>query len=69
MKKAVDAGVLYFSPWAASSVIQQISGKSPLLFTTTPNYNTVMHKGVDWMIKKYGAKKWATSTRRARSVT
>ena len=57
VKKAVDAGVLYFSPWAASSVIQQISGKSPLLFTTTPNYNTVMHKGVDWMIKKHGAKK------------
>jgi ABC-type branched-subunit amino acid transport system substrate-binding protein len=57
VKKSVDAGVQYFSPWAASSVIQQIGGNSPLLFTTTPNYNTVMHKSVDWMIKKYGAKK------------
>ncbi|MEO8543709.1 MAG: ABC transporter substrate-binding protein, partial [Burkholderiaceae bacterium] len=57
VKKAVDAGVLYFAPWAASVVIQKISGNSPLLFTTTPNYDVVMHKGVDWMIKKYGAKK------------
>ena len=57
VKKAVDAGVLYFAPWAASAVIQKISGNSPLLFTTTPDYNVVMHKGVDWMIKKYGSKK------------
>lgn len=57
VKKSVDAGVLYFAPWAASAVIQKISGNSPLLFTTTPDYNVVMHKGVDWMIKKYGAKK------------
>ena len=57
VKKSVDAGVLYFAPWAASAVIQKISGNSPLLFTTTQNYNVVMHKGVDWMIKKYGAKK------------
>jgi branched-chain amino acid transport system substrate-binding protein len=57
VKKAVDAGVLYFSPWAASAVIQKISGNNPLLFTTTPNYNVVMHKGVDWMIKQQGVKK------------
>ena len=57
VKKSVDAGVLYFAPWAASGVIQKISGNSPLLFTTTPNYDVVMHKGVDWMIKKHGAKK------------
>ena len=57
VKKAVDADVLYFAPWAASSVIQKISGNSPLLFTTTPNYDVVMHKSVDWMIKKFGAKK------------
>jgi branched-chain amino acid transport system substrate-binding protein len=57
VKKAVDAGVLYFAPWAASAVIQKISGNSPLLFTTTPDYHVVMHNGVDWMIKKYGSKK------------
>ena len=57
VKKAVDSGILYFAPWAASSVIQKISGNSPLLFTTTPEYNVVMHKGANWMIKKYGAKK------------
>ena len=57
VKKSVDAGVLYFAPWAASAVIQKISGNSPLLFTTTPDYNVVMHKGVNWIVKKYGAKK------------
>jgi branched-chain amino acid transport system substrate-binding protein len=57
VKKAVDAGVLYFAPWAASSVIQKIAGNSPLLFTTTANYDVVMLKSVDWMIKKYGSKK------------
>ena len=57
VKKAVDAGVLYFAPWAASSVIQKIAGNSPLLFTTTANYDVVMNKGVEWMIKKYGSKK------------
>lgn len=57
VKKATDAGVIYFAPWAASSVIQKIAGNSPMLFTTTANYNVVMHKGVDWMIKKYGSKK------------
>jgi len=57
VKKAVDAGILYFSPWAASSVLQKLSGNSPLLFTTTPDYHTSMHKAVDWMIKKHSAKK------------
>jgi branched-chain amino acid transport system substrate-binding protein len=57
VKKSVDAGALYFAPWAASAVIQKISGNSPLLFTTVPDYNVAMHKGVDWMIKKQGAKK------------
>ena len=57
VKKSVDAGALYFAPWAASAVIQKISGNSPLLFTTVPDYDVIMHKGVDWMIKKYGAKK------------
>ncbi|MEO7937928.1 MAG: ABC transporter substrate-binding protein [Burkholderiaceae bacterium] len=57
VKKAVDAGALYFAPWAASSVIQKISGNSPLLFTTTPNYDVLMHKGVGWMIKKFDSKK------------
>jgi len=57
VKRAVDAGVLVYSPWAASSVLQQLAGNNPLLFTTTPNYHTSMHKAVDWMIKKYGAKR------------
>ncbi len=57
VKKAVDAGALYFAPWGASAVVQKISGNSPLLFTVIANYDVVMHKGVDWMIKKYKPKK------------
>ncbi len=57
IKKAVDAGVLYFSPWGASAIFQKVGGNNPLLFTTVPNYDIVLHKSVDWMIKKYGTKK------------
>ncbi len=57
VKRATDAGVIYFAPWAASSVIQKIDGNSPLLFTTTTNYDVAMQKSVDWMIKKFGFKK------------
>src|SRR5215510_13122419 len=33
VKRAVDAGVIYFSPWGAAAVLHKISGNSPLLFT------------------------------------
>ena len=51
VKRAVDEGVIYFAPWAASSVLQQIAGKSPRLFTTVPDYHTTTHAGLTWMLE------------------
>jgi len=50
VKRAVDEGVIYFAPWAASAVLQQISGKSPRLFTTVPDYHTTTHTGLTWLL-------------------
>jgi len=50
VKRAVDAGVLYFSPWGAAAVLQKIAGNSPLLFTTIANYDTTAKAGLGWMI-------------------
>lgn len=57
VKRSVDAGVIYFAPWAASAVIQKIAGHSPLLFTVSPNYDVTTKIGLTWMIDTYGAKK------------
>ena len=50
VKRSVDAGVIYFSPWGASAVLQKLSGNSPLLFTTIANYDTTTGAGLKWMI-------------------
>lgn len=50
VKRAVDEGVIYFAPWAASNVLQQIAGKSPRLFTTVPDYHTTTHAGLTWLL-------------------
>lgn len=50
VKRAVDEGVIYFAPWAASAVLQQIAGKSPRLFTTVPDYHTTTHAGLTWLL-------------------
>ena len=52
VKRAVDEGVIYFAPWAASAVLQQLSGKSPRLFTTVPDYHTTTHLGLTWLLDK-----------------
>lgn len=57
VKRAVDAKVLYFSPWGASSVLRKISGNSPLLFTTTPDYDGTVGPALAWMIDEFKAKK------------
>ena len=57
VKRAVDEGVLYFAPWGASSIIRKSSADSPLLFTTTPNYDGIMTTGVTWMLDTYKPKK------------
>jgi branched-chain amino acid transport system substrate-binding protein len=50
VKRSVDAGVIYFSPWGASAILQRLSGNSPLLFTTIANYDTTTGAGLKWMI-------------------
>ena len=50
VKRAVDEGVIYFAPWAASAVLQQIAGRSPRLFTTIPDYHTSTHQGLTWLL-------------------
>lgn len=57
VKRAVDDGVIYFAPWGASSIIRKSAADSPLLFTTTPNYDTIMNTGVTWMIDTYKPRK------------
>jgi len=57
VKRAVDAGVVYFGPWGASAIIRKSAGDSPLLFTVTPNYDTIMDTGVTWMLDNYKPKK------------
>ena len=52
VKRAVDEGAIYFAPWAASAVLQQISGKSPRLFTTVPDYHVTTHLGLTWLLEK-----------------
>jgi ABC-type branched-subunit amino acid transport system substrate-binding protein len=69
VKRAVDDGVIYFSPWGASSIIRKSANDSPLLFTTTPNYDTIMNTGVTWMITSSSPRRSATSTRKARWAT
>jgi branched-chain amino acid transport system substrate-binding protein len=56
VKRATDAGVIYFSPWAAAKPLHAISG-SPLLFTTTENYDVTTATGLAWMLDKYKAKR------------
>ena len=53
VKMATDAGVVVFGPWAASSVIQRVSGNSPLRFTTVQNYDTTTATGLGWAIKNW----------------
>jgi branched-chain amino acid transport system substrate-binding protein len=57
VKAATDAGVVVFAPWAASSIIQRVSGNSPLLFTTVQNYDSTTGTGVSWAIKNWNAKR------------
>ncbi len=57
VKMATDAGVVVFAPWAASAIIQKVSGNSPLLFTTVQNYDTTTASGLSWAIKNWKVQK------------
>jgi len=52
-KAATDAGVVVFAPWGASAIIQKVSGNSPLMFTTVPNYDTTTATGLGWAIRTW----------------
>ena len=57
VKMATEAGVIVFAPWAASAVIQKVSGNSPLLFTTVQNYDSTTATGLGWAIKNWDVKR------------
>lgn len=57
VKMATDAGVMVFAPWAASGIIQKVSGNSPLLFTTVQNYDTTTGYGLAWAVKNWKSQK------------
>jgi len=42
-----------FAPWGASAIIQKVSGNSPLMFTTVPNYDTTTATGLGWAIRTW----------------
>lgn len=56
-KRIVEAGVVDFGPFGASTLIKQAAGPSPLLFTLNDNYDTTTFAGVKWAINNFGSKK------------
>ena len=57
MGAAVEAGTIVFAPWAASSVMHQVAGNSPLVFTTVQNYNTTTQRALEHMIPVWGSQR------------
>ncbi|WP_417587113.1 ABC transporter substrate-binding protein [Pararhodobacter oceanensis] len=57
MGLATGAGVVVFAPWAASAVMHQVSGNSPLLFTTVQNYNTTTQRALERVIPEWGVER------------
>ena len=57
IKRATDAGIIYYAPWGASSLLQKIGGASPLAFTTIANYDSTTRAAVTWMIDEFKPKK------------
>jgi ABC-type branched-subunit amino acid transport system substrate-binding protein len=57
VKKAVDAGVVCFAPYAASGLVRQAAGQTPLLFTTNLNYDSTTSAAVKWATGNLGSKK------------
>ena len=57
IKRAIDANVMVFAPWGASAVFRKISGNSPLLITTVPNYDGAMATGLTWALETFKSSK------------
>ncbi len=53
VKRAVDEGVIYFAPWGASAVLQQLAGRNARLFTTVPDYHTTTQLGLGWLLAQH----------------
>lgn len=56
-KKLVDAGIVCFAPYAASALVRQAAGNSPLLFTNNIHYDTSTAAGIRWAVENLGSKK------------
>lgn len=56
IKRVGEAGVVSFSPFAASTLLHEASGQSPLLFTTNPNYDTTTAAGMTWLAARLDRK-------------
>jgi len=54
---AVQAGTVCFAPWAASAIMHQVTGNSPLLFTTVPNYNTTTQRALERVVPLWGSQR------------
>ena len=57
IKLAADSGTIYFAPWGASAVFHLQSGRSPLVFTTIPNYDSTTAAGLSWIIRNWNMKR------------
>src|SRR5262249_12085471 len=57
VKRAVDAGVIYFSPWGASAVLQKIAGNSPLPVTDNAHQETHTKSRTRWAVRPSKAQK------------
>jgi ABC-type branched-subunit amino acid transport system substrate-binding protein len=57
IKAAIDAKVIVFAPWGASSTLQKVGGNSPLVFTTVQNYDTTTATGLSWAVKNWAPKR------------
>jgi branched-chain amino acid transport system substrate-binding protein len=56
-KKVADAGVLTFGPYAASALVRQAAGGSPLLFTTNLHYDSTTSVAVQWAVEHLGSRR------------
>ncbi len=57
VRRVVGANTICFAPYAASAIVQQTSGNSPLLFTTVPHYDTTTAAGLKWAFAQLGSKR------------
>jgi len=57
LKKVVDANVICFAPYGASSLFRKVVNNDTRLFTTMQNYDTSTLAGARWALTALGARK------------